>query len=258
MIDDSRETRMLAVETKCLVDADRAAAIRAWARRYLDADPHGGGAWRDEYETTTLYLDTPALDVLQRRGSYARAKYRVRRYGHAAVAYLERKLRNARGLSKRRTAIPIDELGRVNDLAPDTWAGAWFHRRVQLRDLQPTLQLSYRRTARVADTDGGTVRLTVDDELRTRSTAVLQFADGTHARVLAGAAIVELKFRRSAPALFRRLMQDFDLTPLAISKYRLGAAALPELSIAAGLSSPSLANLLPPLIVAAVPVRPSA
>jgi hypothetical protein len=118
---------MLAVETKCLVDADRAAAIRVWARHHLDADPHGGGAWGDEYDTT-LYLDTPALDVLQRCGSYARAKYRVRRYGHAAVAFLERKLRNGRGLSKRRTAIPIDELGRLEAIAPGPWTGAWFHR----------------------------------------------------------------------------------------------------------------------------------
>jgi hypothetical protein len=55
-----------------------------------------------------------------------------------------------------------------------------------------------------------------------------------------GATILELKYRGPAPALFKRLVEEFALVPQTASKYRLGMlAALPApLGSAAPLQAP--------------------
>src|SRR5678809_703047 len=97
-------------EIKFLVDEATGLRIREWARKRLEADPHGTGPHADEYRVSTLYLDTAARDVFHRRGSYGRSKYRVRRYGEEPRVFLERKLRTGSRLAKRRTDIPLDSL----------------------------------------------------------------------------------------------------------------------------------------------------
>ena len=94
---------------------DSPAESSHWARTRLAPDPYAGGESGDEYLTTTLYFDTDDFKVYQRRGSYRRSKYRIRRYGSSDVAFLERKLRTSMLLSKRRTSIPLADLARIDD-----------------------------------------------------------------------------------------------------------------------------------------------
>src|SRR5262245_24456065 len=110
---DSRETRELAYETKFLVSPSVADAIKSWAREHMSADPNAGGHGLDEYRITTLYFDTASLDVFHKRESHGRAKYRVRRYGDSREIFLERKLRNDRLLTKRRTSIDLSTVGKL-------------------------------------------------------------------------------------------------------------------------------------------------
>jgi len=42
---------------------------------------------------------------------------------------------------------------------------------------------------------------------------------------LAGETVVELKFRSALPALFKQLIQELELTPNPVSKYRFAARA---------------------------------
>jgi hypothetical protein len=223
----SRETRAQARELKFVVSAEVGAEIREWARTRLRPDPNGAGDAGDEYLTTSLYFDTFGFDVLRRQGSFGRMKYRARRYGDSGEVFLERKLRNARMLSKRRTTVPLAELSRITGAVDDqSWAGAWFQRRLQARSLQPICQISYARTARVAAGAHGTVRLTIDDDIRALGVDSCEFRSDRGVRVLDGAQIVELKFLCALPTLFKHLAEEFRLSPLAVSKYRLGARAL--------------------------------
>jgi hypothetical protein len=241
---DTREHRAFAFEVKFVVDARTAARIRDWARTRLSPDPHAAGAWGDEYRTTSLYFDTPAQDVFRQRGSYGRMKFRVRRYGDSGEIFLERKLRNARMLSKRRTTIELDELPRlVTPDAESAWAGAWFQRRLALRGLTPACQVSYQRTARVAEGAYGTIRLTIDDDIRALPATGYAFRHGPGARVLDGSQILELKYRFAMPAVFKQLVETFALSPRATSKYRLSAAVLNsggvEAPLGAAISAPA-------------------
>jgi hypothetical protein len=223
----SRETRAAAAEIKFLIDPAVAPAVRAWARAHLQADPHGSGPSGDEYETASLYYDTPDLDVLHRRQSYGRAKYRVRRYGNADTIFLERKLRKPGLLIKRRTVESLSALDRLESNGHDAgWAGEWFHRRLIVRRLRPVSQVVYHRVARVLDCPEGPARLTLDSHLRAMAATDARFSLEPGTPFLEDRLVLELKYRERLPAVFRRLVEEFALRAETASKYRLGMAAL--------------------------------
>jgi hypothetical protein len=225
----SRETRPFASEVKFLVDAATGAEIRHWVRSHLEPDPHGAGAFGDEYRTTTLYFDTDDGDVFHRRRSFGRSKYRVRRYDSSSTVFLERKLRRPGVLVKRRTTVAIDALDRLGVAHSDPdWAGAWFHRRLRLREINPVCQLSYARMARVARTSEGPVRLTMDDDVRVAAASVARFGPTMGAPIVENRVILELKYRDELPLIFKRLVAEFLLAPQPASKYRLGVATLKD------------------------------
>jgi hypothetical protein len=222
----SRDVRTHASEIKFVVTAELAAHLRNWARTHLDPDPHGSGPFGDEYQTTSIYFDTPGLDVFHRRGSFGRSKYRIRRYGTASVAFLERKMRQPRVLAKRRTLASLTALDRLAaaDL-DDSWEGHWFHRRLLARRLQPVCQVAYQRVARMAVYDDETIRLTLDSNLAAQPSKRIGFAQPAGVSFLHDRVIVEFKFRGVLPVMFRRLVEEFKLNPEPASKYRMGLTA---------------------------------
>jgi hypothetical protein len=236
MTSDTRETRASASEIKFLLDKGQAPAIRAWARANLQPDPHGGGPFADAYTTSTLYFDTRQMDVFNRRNSFGRAKYRVRRYGDAGSVFFERKLRQPGMLIKRRTLDSIEALRHLEDSeADDRWAGHWFHRRLLARRLRPVCQVTYDRMARVVSTAEGVVRLTLDSNLRATGIDAPAFVEDAGEEFLAGHIILEIKYRARVPAVFRRLVEQFALKPQTASKYRLATAAARQPQRAASL-----------------------
>lgn len=227
---ESHETRDFARETKFLVDAAKADGIRAWAREHLARDPSGEGPTGDEYSTTSLYFDTKNYDVYYQRRSYKRAKYRIRRYGLSDVVFLERKFRSSRLLAKRRTIVPVKDLAWLDEAKSDTaWPGHWFHRRLLLRGLQPIMQFSYTRVARLGQAENGPVRLTLDTNLRALPMFDKAFIPGVGVPVtpfMNNQVVLELKYRVELPALFRKLVEEFKLSRAKVSKYRQGLGAL--------------------------------
>jgi len=222
----SRDIRSRAFEIKFVVDRDLGERIRQAARRTLSPDPWAGGPAWDEYQTTTIYFDTDELAVYRRQGSYGRSKYRIRRYGQGDVVFLERKLRTPDVLSKRRTCLGLVELGRLDSAIDSAWPGLWFHERVLMRRLVPRCQVSYSRTARVGMTDAGPIRLTLDDGLAVGSAPSTRFEDADRFPILNEKTIVEMKFTATMPAAFRRLVEDYALDPVRVSKYRLSIEGL--------------------------------
>jgi hypothetical protein len=222
-----RDIRPSALEIKFLLDPAIAAGVASWARANLAPDPNGGGAWGDEYQTTSLYFDNASYDVFNRRGSFGRSKYRIRRYGEESSAFLERKMRQPAVLAKRRTRLSCDDLEQLSAATVDPeWPGYWFHRRVAARQLRPVCQVSYARMARGATSDGHAIRLTLDHDLRVRPAAGHEFESGDGIAAAPDVYILELKYQGTSPALFRRLAEEFALTAQPASKYRMGLAAL--------------------------------
>ncbi len=214
-------------EVKFLVSADTGHGIAAWVREHLTADVHGHGVHRDEYRVTSLYFETAAGDVFHRRGSYGRSKFRIRRYQDESTVFLERKLRTASLLAKRRTVVPLDFLDRLASHAIGEHDPArWFDRRLQVRRLQPVCQVSYGRIARHALTPSGAARLTLDSQVAALASSHCGFVEAAGTSLLPGEMILELKYRAHVPAVFKRLVEEFRLNPRPASKYRLAARAL--------------------------------
>ena len=226
---DSRETRVRATELKFVLPSAVAHEVRGWARTRLEADPNGTGPAADQYRTTSLYFDTEAFDVFHRRGSFGRAKYRVRRYGQERVIFLERKLRTSTLLAKRRTSVDLDDLSALQDDGiSEGWSGAWFHGRLLARGLRPRVQVSYRRTARLGQSPHGPARLTLDDELRAVPLGRLGFVAESGHEALPDRVILEMKYRISMPVQFKQLIEEFSIVPARVSKYRLAVEAVRE------------------------------
>jgi hypothetical protein len=222
-----RENREFASELKFLISPVLAEIIRDWARARLRPDPNAGGECGDEYRISSLYFDTERSDVFHRRGSYGRSKLRIRRYGQADTVFLERKLRTRGLLAKRRSLVAMEELKRLTeDRAERGWGGFWFHRRLLARELQPVCQVTYERTARYEITPCGPIRLTLDNNLLALPAEGMGFSRQEGALILEARVVLELKFRREMPVLFKNLISEFVLHPQPFSKFRLAASAL--------------------------------
>ncbi|HYN06721.1 MAG TPA: polyphosphate polymerase domain-containing protein [Vicinamibacterales bacterium] len=241
---ETREIRDYAFEVKFLIDPALGQRIREWTRDRLPPDPYGAGPNGDEYRITTLYFDTPDYDVFRRQRSYARSKYRIRRYGQSDVAFLERKMRTSTLLSKRRTAVALEDLASLaaDDLSAE-WPGVWFQRRLAVRGLRPHCQVSYQRMARVGVDEHGPFRVTLDDQLTVKPADDLEFVAGAGAPLIHRGFILELKYRVTPPAILKQLVEEFALNPKRVSKYRLGVLALVD-RLAGGASDLREANTI--------------
>ena len=207
---ESRENRAFAYEIKFLVPTERALDLREWARGWMRPDPNTASGSGDTYRITSLYYDTPELDVFHKRGSFGRCKYRIRRYDASPTVFLERKLRSERLVTKRRTLVNLSELERLRqDKCDLQWSGAWFQRRMLARGMNPSCQVSYRRTALVSENGSGLVRLTLDEDLRAWKVRVPEFhaiAGGKF--LMRGHMIMEMKFRIALPAMFKEALGE--------------------------------------------------
>jgi hypothetical protein len=207
-------------ETKFLIPLEKVHSILGWAREHLEPDPHGHGPNSDEYLVQSIYFDTPEFHVFRKIGSYGRAKYRVRRYGNAAWLFLERKMKRAGIVRKRRSSIDLPALPEIKVL-PDA---SWYFRRLEHRKLAPTCYIQYARVARQRMTNDGLLRFTVDQSLRyeLHKGAEWPVTDGTP--FLTEFAILELKYLQM-PTLAKQIIEKFNLNPGPASKYRMALRA---------------------------------
>lgn len=226
---DVRESREFASEIKFQVPEFAGEQILDWARPRLTPDPNATDhTLKDGYRITSLYFDTEAFDVYHRKGSFGRSKYRIRRYGPGQTVFLERKLKTRGMVTKRRAAVPIQELVRLQDGEPDgDWPGFWYYQRLQARRLRPICQIAYQRIARVAATQNGPIRLTVDRSIRAIPLESVAFNEQSPGMpVFDDQVIIEFKFRLGMPVIFKELVERFGLNQKRISKYRMAAVAL--------------------------------
>ena len=140
---------------------------------------------------------------------------------------MEQKRKSGGKVAKRRVQVAETELDRLRAIPTDIdWTGNWFHRRIVKRQLQPSCLISYERQAYFGHNAEGPLRLTLDQNVRTQPAESWNVAPVVAGPVmLPDQVLLELKYRKQMPALFKVLMQDFSLTPGPLSKYRLAVEA---------------------------------
>lgn len=218
----AQEKREFATELKFVVDVATAQRIRAWARERLAADPNAAQNGGDTYRVASIYHDTPDFAVFRRAGWLRYSKFRIRRYEGGSI-FLERKLKVGGLVAKRRAVLTAQEFERYERLPEPA---RWFAARTADRRLRPVCRVDYHRTARVAVTANGPIRLTLDEDICARPVSRPRFDDDPRPTRLTDEVVVELKFRRELPVLFRALAGEFGLNPRSFSKYRTAVQAL--------------------------------
>lgn len=240
-----------AFEWKFLVPPEIATAIRDRLRNDFQPDSHANPALGGAYLVRSTYLDTPDWHVLRAIGRHANGKFRVRAYGDSSIVFLERKTKSGRAVRKRRdqletdawlealaasgVAYPIASPGSVSpsDSLAEDWQSAespaerrplathWFLRQALRSDLRPVCQVRYRREAYYASTSAGRLRLTFDRGLVAARVAGWSFAVmGQERELSSDLEVCEFKFAGDLPLVFKRVIQDFRLSPGSHSKYR--------------------------------------
>ncbi len=220
-IKDEDDTASTSYEMKFLIPAEATEFIRRWATEHMGLDPHADPDG-DGYLTTTLYLDTPQLDVYHRGTGYKRKKYRIRRYGNSNEAFVECKSRKGDATSKQRCNIPLDQVSRLG--SPETgdgWIAEGFRQEIEKRGLLPICRISYLRSAWMAPSSTGPMRLTIDRQICGIPADNWQLdpvIGGKH--ILETQYVLEFKFRETMPLPFKSLLEQAVLNAAAVSKYR--------------------------------------
>jgi hypothetical protein len=209
-------------ELKFLVDENLAARLESSFSSWLSMDPHADRALNYCYRVTSIYTDTPRLDVFHRQPGYQQEKYRIRRYGDESRVYFENKIKRGQRVRKSRTVVSASELERLAEPENGSaWSGGDYSRELKQRELGPVCRITYLRRAYFACTAGDRLRLTFDRELQGRPVSGWSFEETQPEQSFsADRVICEFKFQQSLPGAFKRAIEEFNLIPTGFSKYR--------------------------------------
>ena len=216
------------IELKYTVDARLASEVQQWAREHLEADEHCSPQSLDSYEVSTLYFDSPALDIYHRTPQSDISKRRIRRYGAESTLWLEVKSKKQNVVKKRRSAIAAEQLQPLavatqeSRLKSDGEEWDWFAQLLIEKQLQPMVLVHYRRFARAKCADGESLRLTIDTQMQASTCREwnVHHRGASPAYDLGDTQILELKFNNNMPFLFKQLLQAFPILSANFSKYR--------------------------------------
>jgi hypothetical protein len=228
-------------EVKYWVTESIAARIAEFARPYLELDPHGklGAKTRN----VSLYLDTRGLLFLENHvaGLPDRTKLRVRAYGDlpTGLAFFEIKRKVKSITLKKRATLPVTAVRDVltgrhvpvparAEEQPHLLDFVFLQR---IHRAEPKILVAAYREAFVALRRGDDVRMTIDREIVYQRARGPELSPNPRAWITVPGpdeglgwygkrrALVELKFRGTAPLWMSEMVSRFGLQPDAFSKY---------------------------------------
>jgi VTC domain-containing protein len=217
-------------EIKYLVSSRLAGEIEKDVSRFMELDPFCRDQPTHDYLVRSLYFDDATLTAYYEKldGIANRSKYRLRAYGAGEMApcFLEVKGRannfsyKHRTLLSRhlRTRLSAQDWGWVLRNATDADMVARFTMHALRKTLRPNVIVEYTRRPYISARDYR-FRVTFDRRIvATRSTTLDARSGGRH-RVLPDQAVLEIKFERSVPTWFQRLIGAYELQRISVSKY---------------------------------------
>lgn len=228
--------RMLACryELKYLVTDVQAAGIASYIGPFLEPDKYSKLQRAGQYPIVSLYLDSPELRLCKETltGVKNRFKLRIRSYTDEPEypRFFEIKRRINTVIVKSRARVmdrDVPTLLRGRSLPPqgyttDEAALRQFQLYVVTINAGPMVLIRYMRQA-WESTSENRVRVTFDRDLCYKVTdepyVRLGGSGWQQSDVTRGIAILEIKFTGSYPFWLTRLVRDFNLEVLAVSKY---------------------------------------
>jgi len=217
-------------EIKYLISARLAGEIEKDVSQFMELDPFCRDRPSRDYLVRSLYYDSPTLSAYFQKldGVANRSKYRLRAYGVGddAPCFLEVKGRANNFSYKHRTLLSRQLRMRLNAQdwswvlrhATDGDMPARFSMHALRRTLRPNVVIEYARRPYISARDYR-FRVTFDRRIVAARGTVLDAHAVRRHRVLPDQAVLEIKFERTVPAWFQRLIGAYELQRLSISKY---------------------------------------
>ena len=224
-------------EFKYLLNQQLTKAVEQEIQYFMDFDPFIANIPEKKYFVRSLYFDDPFYTAFHDKidGIKARFKFRVRNYQPLAEQdspmYLEMKGRYNNFVLKERVLVP-DETKKlllhghqdrfiknmIADIGNNT-VKEHFCFEVFKKNINPKVWVDYLRRPYVSKFDYA-FRLTFDTDLRAHEggNPYLGRPERTR-RVYPGYTILEIKFAKNIPGWFHRIIKNYQLKRVSVSKY---------------------------------------
>lgn len=221
-------------EFKYLLSPQLRKDLESELKFFLEFDPYVENQPHHQYFVRSLYFDDPSYSAFFDKvdGIHTRSKFRVRTYtktqGDDTPQFLEIKGRHNNLVLKHRVQLTSNGLSanvrsdrlsaELLQLAPSSTVGQKFEYELFRKQLRPVAVVDYLRRPYISRFDPE-FRLTFDNNLSTTMTRALFPGSQERTRqILPGYTVMEVKFRRTIPAWFHRLIQAYELRRVSISK----------------------------------------
>ena len=202
---------------------------------FIQFDPFVARAVDHQYLVRSLYFDDPEFTNYydKEEGVKVRTKFRLRTYDSIPTAnskiFLELKGRYSQRVFKRRIGLlrgeeqkfEVGERQVAEKILRCVPAGSMHERfeyELQRKKLEPVLMIEYMRRPYISRYSVD-FRLTFDDHLSaTKTKSMFPEANTSKRMVLPGYSVMEVKFMHQIPSWFHRILQNYELERVPISK----------------------------------------
>lgn len=217
-------------EKKYFVEADILDEFRKRIEEYMDMDKFNEDG--KLYSICNIYYDTVDDDIITRsiQKPIYKEKLRLRGYGVPEIedmVFLEIKKKYDGIVNKRRSKLKLSqakEMMKTKKLPPiEDYMNEQILKEIEYEisriDYKPALYIAYDRYA-YFEKNNGDFRLTFDTNIRTRRENLsLEFGDYGEGLFPDNLWIMEMKATNAVPLWFARLLSEYKLYPVSVSKY---------------------------------------
>jgi len=226
-------------EFKYILKKNLSDKIENESKYFMHYDSHTNKDLENRYLVRSLYFDNKSSSNFFEKvdGMKMRRKYRLRTYSEIfdknVPIFLEMKGRNNERTYKKRTMIKHEHLNfffdqskyisLLNIYSDNNMVIKNFVFDSIRKKIFPRVLIDYKRRPYI-NKFGLYFRLTFDSNILASKTQNLFTSDNFSSRIecRAGYTILEVKFERSIPPWFHRIIQNYDLRRLSISKFVIG------------------------------------
>ncbi len=226
-------------EFKFLLNHKKAKQIESEIKNFMVLDDNAEKKKNKKYFVRSLYFDTPDYSNFYEKvdGIKIRKKFRIRSYSNSSkknpIIFLEMKGRKNQKTYKLRTQILHKHLDYLLDKNKLMLLLNFYSKKNKVindfiyesfkKKIEPKILVDYHRRPYI-NKFGLLFRLTFDTDLKSsKGSSIFDTKNKYNFKdCVAGKTILELKFERSIQPWFHRIIQNYNLMRLSVSKFAIG------------------------------------
>lgn len=244
------------LEYKYLVPVEQTSRLRTDLLRYLTPDEYAAARPGHEYTVRSIYMDSPDFKCYYEKldGIQKRKKFRIRGYNTSSdnsAIFFEIKHKYENFISKTRARTSY---GKLQQVLADRHNGEQcsaderqyfntFFYHYEMKRLEPKALIVYDREAFECKF-GSQLRITFDKNLRSKTSSHTSqlFEDDGLQLLYPKEFVLEVKFFQVLPMWIKTVLEKYDLTRLAVSKYTSAIDAQSSASVRSNTFNRSIDN----------------